>query len=193
MPTNPLWLEHTERAAWDTVQALRNELDRERERIGRLTRLQPAWPKLVSELEQARQEHAIDQEEAAEVVRRMSERLRELSRRCDELERELEDRKRGVELERILGPREPSLERTRDSKLSPPVRWFARLIERHRRRVLDGAPTNDPRSIRRYIEALELKTEELSQARASDLLELAVEIGHLALSLARTVKKSQNT
>jgi hypothetical protein len=190
MPTNPLWLEHTERAAWDTVQALRNELERERERIQRLTRLQPTWPKLVSELDQARQEHAIDQVEAGEVVRLLSARLRELSRRSDELERQLEDQKRGAELERILTVPERSTEKTRDAKLSAPVRWFARLIDRHRRRVLDRGTTGDPRSARRYVEALELKAEELSQARPADLLELAVEIGHLALLLARSVKRA---
>ena len=35
MPTNPLWMEHTEKAAWETVQALRVEVAEARERCER--------------------------------------------------------------------------------------------------------------------------------------------------------------
>jgi hypothetical protein len=33
MPTNKLWIEHTERAAWESVSALRNELAEEKKRF----------------------------------------------------------------------------------------------------------------------------------------------------------------
>ena len=94
MPTNPAWVEHTERAAWDTVAALRKEVERERNQLERLLQLEPSLPKLATLLEAAKAEHRLETKDAAETVERLIEKLKQLERERDALRAELE-RERG--------------------------------------------------------------------------------------------------
>lgn len=55
MPTNKLWIEHTERAAWESVTALRRELAKAEKRIEELTRDAEARKPLLTLLESAKQ------------------------------------------------------------------------------------------------------------------------------------------
>jgi hypothetical protein len=48
VPTNKLWIEHTERAAWDSVAALRTELADAKKRLERLAQLPGAEPPPIS-------------------------------------------------------------------------------------------------------------------------------------------------
>jgi hypothetical protein len=187
MPTNPLWLEHTEKAAWDTVEALRTELERERQRLERLTRLHPAWPKIVERLDELKREHGIGSDDVAETVDRLSALLGEAVRKRDELERELHEERVKFERERMLAA--PGLERREPARdLGPSVRWFARLLEQRRREASARATKPDAKDAQRFVAALEHKLDELVHARPSELFELAIDIGHLAMLLARCVR-----
>jgi hypothetical protein len=179
MPTNPLWLEHTERAAWGTVEALRGEIERERRRLERLTQLQPVWPKLVAALDRAKLDHGIESDDPEQIVSELRRIAGELLHERDALKAELEQRKKRA----VLGPDPRDANAERPLKLSPAVRWFARLLDR-KRRSLRGA-SGKSTDFRRLIAALDLKLEELAQARQSELIESAVEVANLALSIAR--------
>jgi hypothetical protein len=188
MPTDPRWIEHTEKAAWETVQSLRLELERERKRLDRLTRLQPAWSRIASLLDELRNEHSIDAPDEAEALARTAVLLREATRERDELKRALEEKTRSAVIEHALGSdaNEPA---SMNLRLSPSVRRFARLLERKRRQSLDPARAARPRDVRRLLAALELKVEELAHARPDEVLELAVDVGHLALLLMRRARR----
>jgi hypothetical protein len=188
MPTNPRWLEHTERAAWDTVETLRLELERERKRLERLTQLHPVWPKLVAALDAVKGQLAIASDDYELVLARVLEVLRERTEQRDDLKLQVERLQR--ERDQLVGARELEPSAAPESvRLSSPVRWFARLLERKRSAVPTTGRRRDAKDVRRFIEALELKVEELAQARHHELLELAVDVGSLALSLARSVRK----
>jgi hypothetical protein len=183
MPTNPLWLEHTEKAAWGTVEALRGEIERERRRVARLTELQPVWPKLLEALERIKLEHAIERDDPEQVVQELRRIAGEAVRERDALRQELAH-VQGARHE-ALGAAAVETRDPRAVELSPPVRWFAKLLDRRRKRVR-GAKS--PGDVRRLIEAIDLKVEELTQARSHELLDAAVEVAYLALSIARAAR-----
>jgi hypothetical protein len=54
MPTNKLWIEHTEKAAWESVQALRDKIAEAERRIERLGPPVAAWQPLLDELDRVR-------------------------------------------------------------------------------------------------------------------------------------------
>jgi hypothetical protein len=185
MPTNPLWLEHTEKAAWGTVEALRGEIERERRRLERLTQLQPVWPKLLAVLDRVKAEHAIESEDPEQVVSELRRIAGELRAERDALKSEIEQQtKRALLAPDPAGPAaEPPL------RLSPPVRWFAKLLDRKRKSLRGGAGKSS--DLRRLIDALDLKVEELAQARRHELVEAAVDVAHLALSIARRARREK--
>src|SRR5688572_11476943 len=53
MPTNKLWIEHTERAAWDSVEALRERLVKAEARLQALAPHVHQLPQLLDALEHA--------------------------------------------------------------------------------------------------------------------------------------------
>jgi hypothetical protein len=185
MPTNPLWIEHTEKAAWDTVQTLRSELERERKHVERLTRLRPTWEKLLGLLDEAKRDLALEAEEPAELVAELGARARDLERERDALHADIDRRTR----EQVFVQREPMTASASSTSAAPrktsAVRWFARLIEERRR---SSEKKTDPA---RLVRALELKADDLAHARSHELLELAVDIGVLALELARVARRSR--
>ncbi|HEX6765108.1 MAG TPA: hypothetical protein VF103_06510 [Polyangiaceae bacterium] len=69
MPTNKLWIEHTERAAWQSVQALREKLTEAEQRAERLAPPAQGWRELLDALDQARDRHTLAGETYAELVR----------------------------------------------------------------------------------------------------------------------------
>ena len=94
-------------------------------------------------------------------------------------------RGRERERERVLaGPEAP---RPASGKVRPAVRWFADLLHEKSLTVRQKG-RRDPAKV---IAALELEVEGLAHARQSELLELAVNVGHLAMLLARAVRSRQ--
>jgi hypothetical protein len=75
MPTSREWLEHTERAAWDTVQSLRKQIEEERERVRRLSPVKESWQHILELLDAAKAEHGIEAEGYAALVETLTEEL----------------------------------------------------------------------------------------------------------------------
>lgn len=165
MPTNPEWLEHTENAAWDTVQTLRAEIQRERQRVERLSRLTPGWQKLVDAIEKLKDEHGIAAEDPAEIVDALAEKLR------------LRSDPKLPEPPPRPAPEPPP------RKKSAPIGWFARLIE------ADAEEAPPPGVHATQVRALERVLDDLAHAAPHERLKLAVEIGKLAFSIARTSRR----
>jgi hypothetical protein len=101
MPTNKLWIEHTERAAWDSVTALRRELADAKKRIERMAPPAEGWERLFEALEAAKKEHALGGETYADVIRALLDRLGGAEARLRASEEELA-RSRNV---RTRGPK----------------------------------------------------------------------------------------
>jgi|RhiMethySRZTD1v2_1073278.scaffolds.fasta_scaffold08821_9 hypothetical protein len=187
MPTNPLWLEHTERAAWGTVEALRGEIERAQRRLARLTELQPAWPRLLEAFDRIKLEHGIERDDPEQIVQELRRIAGEAVRERDELKREL-SHVQGARREALAVAAPPADPRA--VELRPAVRWFAKLLDRRNRRV--RARPSSSTDVRRLIEALDLKVEELAQARSHELIEAAVEVGNIALAIARWAKSEKS-
>jgi len=90
MPTNKLWLEHTEKAAWESVQALRDKIAEAERRIERLGPPVAAWQPLLDELDHARGELGLASEDYVDVLRALLERAAQDKRRIEELSHALE-------------------------------------------------------------------------------------------------------
>jgi hypothetical protein len=75
MPTNKLWIEHTERAAWESVQALRSELAEAKKRLDRLAPPVEGWPALLEALDVLKDEHALGGKSYAEILRGLIDRV----------------------------------------------------------------------------------------------------------------------
>ena len=75
MPTNKQWIEHTERAAWQSVQALREKLAEAEARAERMAPPAHGWRELFDALDAARETHALTGESYAELIRGALDRL----------------------------------------------------------------------------------------------------------------------
>jgi hypothetical protein len=78
MPTNKLWIEHTERAAWDSVEALREKLSKAEERLQALMPNVDRIPELLDLLQQAKLKHAAGAQSHVEIVSQLLERVESL-------------------------------------------------------------------------------------------------------------------
>jgi hypothetical protein len=178
MPTNPLWLEHTEKAAWDTVQTLRRQIEAERARVQQLLRLQQDWPRILNALSEAKATHAICAEGELGVIDYLSAELSRTKRECGELTEKLG--RAPLEQERArLRAAESSLGRDRSSEEPALARFFQQVKEY----AAENEPLR-PRSQERLIAALEDKLEELEQAPRRDVGQHAIEIAYLAFRIA---------
>src|SRR5688572_16987754 len=68
MPTNKLWLEHTEKAAWESVQALREKLADAEKRMQRLAPPTAGWQPLLDAIDNAKQELGLSGESYAQLL-----------------------------------------------------------------------------------------------------------------------------
>jgi len=68
MPTNKLWLEHTERAAWDTIHALREKLSKAESRLQALVPGVARAEELLDRIESAKLKYAPEATSHAAVV-----------------------------------------------------------------------------------------------------------------------------
>lgn len=86
MPTNKLWIEHTERAAWQSVDALREKLALAEQRQQRLAPPVEGWRELFDALDAAKREHTLAGESYAAMLRSLLERIVSAEGRVRELE-----------------------------------------------------------------------------------------------------------
>ncbi|HMJ11424.1 MAG TPA: hypothetical protein VK524_08445 [Polyangiaceae bacterium] len=183
MPTNPLWLEHTERAAWDTVQALRQQIEAERARVEQFLRLQENWPKLLGALVSLKAAQGLSSEQPHELVAELASELEKLKLERDNLLRSAEEQqqKRAAELR-------PSRAPVPDSETRPGAISFEQFLTRLREQRGEAAG-GAVRSYDRVLDALEMKLDDLEQAPRRELLEHALEIAQLAYELARSSRR----
>ena len=75
MPTHKLWIEHTERAAWQSVQALREKLAEAERQAERMAPPVEGWRELFALLDAARESHALAGATYADLIAAALERL----------------------------------------------------------------------------------------------------------------------
>src|SRR6188768_2485660 len=78
MPTNKLWIEHTERAAWDSVEALRERLLKAESRLQALATGVDRVPQLLDALDEAKQRYAPDARGHDEIVTQLLAQIEKL-------------------------------------------------------------------------------------------------------------------
>jgi DNA repair exonuclease SbcCD ATPase subunit len=188
MPTSREWLEHTERAAWDTVQSLRRQIEEERVRIARLTPVRESWQRIIEVLDVAKVESGITAEHYADVVEALSAELRRVKEEREQLSYKLEAEQkasRGVEqrVEVI------ALEADERPRKSGRVRWFADKIAALRRERAALLRGRKPPGLDRLIAALEAKVDELEGATAAEMVRIAIDLGALALRVAEHAER----
>jgi hypothetical protein len=185
MPTNPLWLEHTERAAWDTVQALRQQIEAERARVEQFSRLQESWPKLLGILTDLKSLHGLASERPHDLVEELS---RELERVRAERDALLESAEQRVPSAVPLLAERTDRPSDAGPESSPlPLEQFVTRFREHSRELEHGAS----RSQERLLDALETKLDELEQASRRELTEHALELAQLAYELARCASRQR--
>jgi hypothetical protein len=183
MPTNREWLEHTERAAWDTVQSLRRQIEEEKVRIMRLTPLRESWQRIIEILDVAKAEHGILAEHYAEVVEGLAAELRKSKEERERLQQRLESEQKATQ---GLAQRVEviTVEREERPRKSGRVQWFAGKIAALRRERARLLRTKRQPSIERLVAALEAKVDELEGATTEEMARIAVDLGALALGVA---------
>jgi hypothetical protein len=188
MPVNKLWLEHTEKAAWDSVQALRGKIADAERRIERLRPPVAAWRPLLDELDRARGELGLHDEDYVDVLRLVLERAAHDRKQIEELGRE---RKRHAQ------PHEQPVDVTAliqrpvrdpfdddDDYLSLPRR-VAEVrydLERRRRELLADGPLPD--DVEALLNLIDAKVADLGDIEGQALSDAALDLGVFALALA---------
>jgi hypothetical protein len=201
MPTNKLWIEHTEKAAWESVQALRDKIAEAERRIERLGPPVAAWQPLLDELDRLRSELGLGDESYVDVLRAVLERAASDRARVSVLERErVEQSVREREREQQALPREQPFDVTElmrhrghesfdddvdvdDGDRQPPSRGVSqRDLDCRRRELLaDRALPNDVDALLRLIDT---KVADLGDVEGQALADAALDLGVFALALA---------
>src|SRR5262245_17599749 len=106
MPTNKLWIEHTERAAWESVEALREKLADAEKRMQRMAPPAEGWRGVFDALERAGQQYALPGTSYADWLSGLLERLEQTELRARSLEEELSrTRESGVAVAAVMPAR----------------------------------------------------------------------------------------
>ena len=181
MPTNKLWIEHTERAAWDSVEALRERLLKAEARLQALTPGVERVPELLDLLDTAKQKYAADAQTHDEIVA-------QLLRRLERLQTEL-DAVRTPEPTVISFSAPPPRARFEADDAEPPTRrsreedepaldlaTFTQTLLRHGER----SHVDTKADLERLLAQAEDKVDELPELEGAALREAAVELALLA-------------
>jgi len=179
MPTNKLWIEHTERAAWDSVEALRERLLKAESRLQALATGVDRVPQLLDLLDEAKQKYAPDALGHDEIVAQLLARIERLQ----------------AELEAAKTP-EPTVvsfaaplprPRLDSDDLDEPRRVgkddddfdLAGFTQTMQRRS-DDADAEPPRDLERLLTLAETKLDDLTELDGPALRDAAVELAILA-------------
>jgi len=184
MPTNPRWIEHTERAAWDTVQMLRQQIETERARVEQLVRMQGNWPKMLEVVGRVREAHAIAGDDPVGVVDYISAELLRVKQANAQLLERFQLQTMQQERERMMAVPDAPQERSSpdDETLPASFRGFMGRVKQYAAR----AAKKPSRSYERLLDALELELDELEQAPRRERYEHAVALAYLAWRVARS-------
>jgi len=177
MPTNKLWIEHTERAAWDSVEALRERLLKAETRLQALAAGVGRVPQLLDLLDEAKQKHAPDAQGHDEIVARLLSRIEKL-----EGERGSSKPPEPTQVSFATLPARPRLDsedldepgagRREDDDFE--LSDFAQTMQRR------AATTETGRDLNRLLSLAEHKLDDLTELEGAALREAAVELAILA-------------
>ena len=178
MPTNKLWIEHTERAAWDSVEALRERLSKAESRLQALAPNVDRLPQLLDALEQAKQQLATDTSPPDEVIAAMLSRIALLQAELNAspaatptvVDFSVPVIRARLESEDFDGE---GLERADEE---PDLEEFTRAMRRHEREA--GATL--PRDLNRLLAVAETKLDDLTELEGGALREAALELALVA-------------
>lgn len=179
MPTNKLWIEHTERAAWDSVEALRERLLKAESRLQALAPNVDRLPQLLDALEQLKRKLAPEASAADELVGTALARIETLESELD-ASRALVPRAVSVSLP-APRPRLDSEDLDRDVRAADDdlgLEDFARAMTRQQQ----GAAAL-PRDLDRLLALAETKLDDLTELEGSALREAALELALVAAQI----------
>ena len=179
MPTNKLWIEHTERAAWDSVEALREKLSKAEERLQALMPNVDRVPELLDVLQQAKLKHAVGAQNHVEIVNQLLERV-------DSLQAELAAAKTPQPSVVSFGAQDfrqrldsDDLDDAPDSGRlddQPDIADFTQIMRRRH----ESSGEEKPRDVNRLLSLAETKLDDLAELEGAALREAAVDLAVLA-------------
>jgi hypothetical protein len=180
MPTSKLWLEHTERAAWDSVEALRERLLRAEARLEAMAPAVARLPQLLDLLDEAKHKFAPAAQSHDEI-------LLELLKRIDRLQGEVEaaapaPRPAPQRVSFVAPPARSRLD-SDDLDIAPrgsavdddfDLAEFALAMQRR------GEGAEPARDLNRLLTLAEHKLDDLTELEGAALREAALELAILA-------------
>jgi hypothetical protein len=191
MPTNKLWIEHTERAAWQSVQALREKLSEAEQRAERMAPPAAGWRELFDALDAARESHALAGATYADLIRAALDRLARAEAERRSLEARVTGEPARAPAEIRPAPRrrhreegrflddddddDPASERPNRSE-----RQFFREIRQRARELARERPKPDPGAV---LSEIETRLADLPELDAAEIADIAADFAALALRL----------
>ena len=181
MPTNKLWIEHTERAAWDSVEALRERLLKAESRLQALAAGVDRVPQLLDLLGEAKQRYAPDAQGHDDIVTQLLARIERLQGELDAARAPAP-----TVVSFAASPLRPRLD-SEDLDAGPHARTtgeddefdlaaFAQTMQRRN----DSAGAELGRDLNRLLTLAENKLDDLTELEGAALREAAVELAILA-------------
>jgi hypothetical protein len=191
VPTNKLWLEHTEEAAWQSVEALRENLARVEQRQLRMAPPVEGWRELFDRLDAAKAELGLTGETYAAMLKALLERMAGAEARVRTLEQstpspasppmavsiDARGFRRGP-FERPLPIDDDELEG--EAPAAGEARLFREIRARYQRLVRESG-----RDSAGLLADIENRLGELPDLDAVELADAAADLAALALVLAR--------
>ena len=193
MPTNKLWLEHTEQAAWQSVDALREKLALAEQRQARLAPPVEGWQSLLDALDRAKSEHGVAGDSYAAVLREFLERLTQVAEQAQSSARGdsrlVEPGPSVVEIERqtARNARRSRVESFDDEERvgEPPVHGEARLFREIRERYQELLRGRGREGASGLLSDIEARLGDLPDLDPGELSDVAADLAALALVLTR--------
>ncbi len=181
MPTNKLWIEHTERAAWDSVEALRERLLKAESRLQALATGVERVPHLLDALDEAKQRYVPEASAHDEVVLQLMALVERLQARPEQpkpaeptvVSFALPPARPAMDSEDLDGP---IRSRSDDDELDE-LASFAQTMQRRA-----GSP-EPSRDLNRLLSLVENKVDDLTELEGAALREAAVELAILAAKI----------
>jgi len=196
VPTNKLWLEHTEHAAWQSVDALREKLTLAEQQKARLAPPAEGWQSLLDELDRAKGEHGVAGESYAAIVRALLERLGTLA---EQVRSVASGAARGIEPGPSVAVVDPGAsrasrrsrrERHDDDEDEPltsdaPAHGEARLFREIRERYQELVRGRGREGASALLSDIEARLDDLPDLDPGELGDVAADLAALALVVGR--------
>ncbi len=193
MPVNKLWIEHTERAAWETVQALRKKLVEAEARIQSMAPSASGWRELFDALDAARQQQALEGATYADLIQGLLRRLADAQARTAAMTEELA-RFKNLGLPAMAASRAPArfddaeAAYLRDAEpYESESEHFLHAVEHRCRSLLREPGSADLDGVLRAIDA---RVDSLSDTDDPGIVEAAVELAALGACLAVVARRN---